>query len=44
MRKEIKILTLIITLTIILVFGMSAYVTMATSENIAGTDSGNGVS
>jgi vancomycin permeability regulator SanA len=44
MRKCIKTLAIIISLLIILVFGMSAYVTMTTSGNIAGTDRGNGIS
>lgn len=44
MRKCIKTLAIIISLLIILVFGMSAYVTMTTSRSIVGRDSGNGIS
>jgi vancomycin permeability regulator SanA len=43
MIKGIKILAVILSLSIVLVFGMSAYVSMTTSRNIAGTDSSNGI-
>ena len=43
MRKSIRILIIIIAAVAILVFGMSAYVTMTTSANIAGTDRGRGI-
>lgn len=43
MRKSIKILIIIIAVVTVLVFGMSVYVTITTSANIAGTDKGNGI-
>ena len=44
MKKGIKLLIVIAATAIVLVFGFNAYVTMTTSEKIAGTDSGNGIS
>ncbi len=44
MRKSIRIITIIIAILIIAVFGMSAYVTMTTSADIAGIDNGKGIS
>ena len=43
MRKSIRILIIIMTAVTVLVFGMSVYVTITTSANIAGTDKGNGI-
>lgn len=43
MRKSIRILIIIMAAVTVLVFGMSVYVTITTSANIAGTDKGNGI-
>ena len=43
MNKTIRIITVIIAVLIVLVFGVSAYVAASTSGHIAGTDNGSGV-
>ena len=44
MKALVKKILIIIATLVILVFGISAYVSMSASGNIAGTDSGDGVS
>lgn len=42
MKKHMRILSILVVILLILVLGMSAFVTMTTSADIAGVDRGNG--
>ena len=44
MKKALKIIVTIIIAAAVLVLGISAYVTRSVSDDIAGTDNGNGIS
>ena len=43
MKKHMRILSMLVVILLILVLGMSAFVTMTTSADIAGVDRGNGI-
>lgn len=43
MKKLIKTLTILIIIAIVFVFGVSAYVTLSVRDEIAGTDTGSGI-
>jgi len=43
MKKHMRILSILVVILLILVLGMSAFVTMTTSADIAGVDRGNGI-
>lgn len=43
MKKHMRILSILVVILLIMVLGMSAFVTMTTSADIAGVDRGNGI-